>query len=129
MQNDTIASTLSNIINHEKIGRKEVIIHPLSRTLRKILTIMQENKYVGNFEEITDTRGGIAKINLIGALNKCGVVKPRFSVTIKEYEKFEKRYLPAKGVGILIVSTSKGIMTHEEAKQKHTGGKLISYCY
>lgn len=129
MLNDPIATALSNIINHEKIGRKEVTIHPLSRTLRKILTIMQENKYVGNCDEISDTRGGIAKLNLLGAINKCGVIKPRFSVTTKEYEKFEKRYLPAKGVGIIIVSTPKGIMTHEEAKQKNMGGKLLSYCY
>ncbi|MBI4141063.1 30S ribosomal protein S8 [Candidatus Woesearchaeota archaeon] len=129
MLNDPIANALSNIINHEKIGRKQVIIHPLSRTLRKILTIMQENKYVGNCEEISDTRGGITKLNLIGAINKCGVIKPRFSTTIQEYEKFEKRYLPAKGVGILIISTPKGIMTHQEAKQKHLGGKLLTYCY
>jgi small subunit ribosomal protein S8 len=46
-----------------------------------------------------------------------------------EYEKFEKRFLPAKGVGVLIVSTIKGIMTHEEAKGKTLGGRLIAYCY
>lgn len=129
MLNDTLATTLSNIANHERIGRKEVTIHPLSKTLRKILTIMQDNKYVGSFEEITTARGGVAKLNLLGAINKCGVIKPRFSVTTLDYEKYEKRYLPAKGFGLLLVSTSKGIMTHEEAKQKHLGGRLLSYCY
>ena len=129
MLNDTIANTLSKVMNYEKIGRKDLIITPLSKTLRKVLTIMQENRYLGSFEEITSARGGVAKLNLLGAINKCGVIKPRFAVKTAEYEKFEKRYLPAKGVGILIVSTSKGIMTHEEAKQKNLGGKLISYCY
>src|SRR3990167_6880386 len=110
MLNDTIANTLSNITSHEKIGRKELTIHPLSKTLRKILTIMQDHKYIGSFEELTSARGGIAKLNLLGAINKCGVIKPRSSVKKTTYEKFEKRYLPAKGVGILIVSTSQGIM-------------------
>lgn len=129
MLNDTIATTLSNIMRHEKIGRKEVTIHPLSKTLRRVLKIMQDNKYLGDFEELTDARGGVAKVHLIGALNDCGVIKPRFSVKTTDYEKYEKRYLPAKGIGILIVSTSKGIMTHEESKQKNIGGRLLSYCY
>ena len=129
MLNDPIANTLSNIMSHEKIGRKEVIIHPLSKTLRKILHILNENHYLGSFEEQTSARGGVAKLNLLGAINKCGTIKPRFSVTRTNYEKFEKRYLPAKGIGILVVSTSQGIMTHEQAQQKKIGGRLIAYCY
>ncbi|MDZ4226799.1 MAG: 30S ribosomal protein S8, partial [Candidatus Pacearchaeota archaeon] len=60
---------------------------------------------------------------------KCGVVKPRFPVKLDEFEKFEKRYLPAKNFGIIIVSTSNGIMTHIEAKEKKLGGRLIAYIY
>ena len=45
------------------------------------------------------------------------------------FEKFERRYLPAKGFGILIVSTSIGMMTNEEAKIKMIGGKLLAYVY
>ena len=44
-------------------------------------------------------------------------------------EKFEKRYLPAKGFGLIIVSTSKGLMTHVDAEEKNIGGKMIAYCY
>ena len=44
-------------------------------------------------------------------------------------EKYEKRYLPAKQFGILIISTPKGLMTHVQAMDKKTGGKLIAYCY
>ena len=129
MLNDTIATTLSSVKNHDKIGKKTVMMHPMSKTLRRILKIMQDNKYIGSFEEQTESRGGVAKLHLLGSINDCGVIKPRFSVKITDYEKFEKRYLPAKGVGILIVSTSKGIMMHEEAKQKNLGGRLLSYCY
>ena len=45
------------------------------------------------------------------------------------FEKFEKRYLPSKELGFLIVSTSKGLMTNIEAKQKKLGGRLIAYVY
>ena len=69
------------------------------------------------------------KINLIGSINKCGVVKPRFSVKKNDFEKYEKRYLPAQNFGILIVSTSQGIMTNYEAKEKNLGGKLLAYVY
>ena len=60
---------------------------------------------------------------------KCGAIKPNFSVKKDGFEKFEKRYLPAKDFGVLIVSTSQGIMTHVEAKEKKLGGKLIAYVY
>jgi small subunit ribosomal protein S8 len=48
---------------------------------------------------------------------------------LHEFDKFEKRYLPARGFGIIIVSTNKGIMTLEEAKEKRIGGRLLAYCY
>lgn len=129
MLNDTIANALSSVISYEKIGKKEILLHPMSKTLRRILKIMQDNHYIGSFEEITNARGGVAKLHLLGALNKCGVIKPRFNVQVQGYEKFEKKYLPAKEVGIIIVSTSKGIMTHKDAKEKKIGGRLLAYCY
>lgn len=69
------------------------------------------------------------KIQIIGTLNKCAVIKPRFSVKKDGYEKFEKRYLPAKDVGVIIVSTSQGMITHTEAKKKGLGGSLVAYFY
>ncbi len=50
-------------------------------------------------------------------------------MTTEEFEKFEKRFLPAKDFGFLILSTSKGIMTHLAAKEKSIGGKLLAYVY
>ncbi|HEX32856.1 MAG TPA: 30S ribosomal protein S8, partial [Candidatus Aenigmarchaeota archaeon] len=60
---------------------------------------------------------------------KCGAIKPRFSFSVEDIEKFEKRYLPSKDFGIIVVSTNKGIMTHLEAKQKNLGGILLAYVY
>ncbi len=129
MLNDTLANALSGIVNYDKVGKKQYLVHPASRITKRVLTIMNEQGYVGIAEDVTEARGGVLKVNLLGNINKCGVIKPRFAVTMDEYEKFEKRFLPAKGVGVIIVSTIKGLMTHDEAKEKNLGGRLIAYCY
>ena|SRR3989338_3230732 len=127
--NDTLALAMTNILNAEMVGKGDCVIKPNAKLTRAVLEIMKNNKFIADFEIIKDGRGDIIKITLNGGINKCGVVKPRFSVTRAEFEKFEKRYLPAKDFGLLIVSTSKGIMTHYEAKEKKVGGKLLAYIY
>ena len=127
--NDPLANVLSAIVNSDKIGKPKCQVTPSSNIILKVLSIMKDNAYIGSFEIINKRFGGVIEINLLGRVNKCGVVKPRFSFTSTNSEKFERRYLPAKGFGILIVSTSKGIMTNKEAVEKAIGGKLIAYCY
>ncbi len=129
MFNDPLAAALAKLMNAERIGKQEVEIKPASRLLKKVLQLMQEHHYLGLFEEIVDGKGGLLKVQLLGNLNKCGVVKPRFSTKHNGFEKWEKRYLPAKDFGLLIISTPSGVMTQNEAKEKQTGGKLIAYCY
>ncbi len=129
VMNDTLSAALSKVMNAERIGMKECLLKPISKVIRKVLGLMNEHHYVGAYEEINDGRGGMLKISLVGNINNCNAIKPRFSTTLSEFEKWEKRYLPAKGFGILIVSTPRGIMTHEEAKKKGVGGKLLAYCY
>lgn len=127
--NDTLAAALSNILNAEKRSVNEAVIFPSSRIIKQVLKAMHNNGYIGEVEEIKDSKGNSLKVNLLGRINKCGSIKPGFSVTLKEYEKFEKRFLPAKDFGILIITTNKGIMTHTEAREKKLGGKLLAYCY
>ncbi|MCH8329253.1 MAG: 30S ribosomal protein S8, partial [Nanoarchaeota archaeon] len=95
----------------------------------KVLEVMKANMYVGEFEEVKDRGGNIIKLNLLGNINKRGVIRPRYSIKKDQFEKFEERYLLARGMGILIVSTPLGIITHNEAEKKNTGGKLLAYCY
>jgi len=129
MLNDPLANVLSYVNNHERLGRKEITVANNSKFIRQILTILNENGYLGEYKEIEDGKGKLLEINLIGAINKTGVIKPRFNVKKDDFEKFEKRYLPAKDFGIMIVSTSKGLLTHVQAKEKALGGRLICYCY
>ena len=129
MLNDPLSNVLSIINNAEQKAVKQCSIKPASKLIGKVLDIMNSKQYLGSYSVIDDGRGSIVQVNLIGAINKCGTIKPRFSVQTGSYEKFEKRYLPAKDFGILIVSTPKGIMTHAEAKAMGLGGRLLAYCY
>ncbi len=129
MLNDSLANVMSGILNYEKVGKKQFTINPTSKVIFKVLDIMNQKGFIGTAEVVTESKGGFAKVNLLGAINKCGVIKPQFAVKLDDFEKFEKRHLPGKGVGIIIISTSKGIMTLEEAREKNVGGRLLAYCY
>ena len=127
--NDTLANALSSILIDEKAGKKEISIRPSSKIIKKVLEVMKDNGYIGSFEETREGSGNTLKLNLLGNINKCGIIKPRFSVKKVEFEKFEERYLLARDMGILIISTPQGIITHKEAKKKNIGGRLLAYCY
>ena len=129
MLNDPLAAALTKILNAEKVGKREVVIKPASKMIKRTLALMNEHKFIGEFEEVDDGKGGLLKVNLLGSINKCGVIKPRFSTKRNGFEKWEKRYLPANDFGIILVSTPKGVITHNEAKKEGTGGKLLAYCY
>ncbi len=127
--NDPLSNVLSQVNNYENIGKKEVLLKNNSKLIREVLRVLKDNKFVGDYKEIKDDKSNKINLNLIGNINKCGVIKPRYKVKKDGYEKFEKRYLPAKDFGVLVVSTSKGIMTHKEGKEKGIGGKLIAFVY
>jgi small subunit ribosomal protein S8 len=123
--NDSLAAALSKIQNASKVGKTEVDIQTSSKMIMKVLDLMNEHNLVGTYEKLEI---GL-KLNLIGKINSCNVIKPRFAVKAKDFERFEKRFLPAKDFGFLIVSTNKGIIVHGEAKKNNVGGKLVAYCY
>ena len=126
---DVVANGLIIIKNAEIRRKKECVIYPASKLLGNILRVMQKYGYIGEFEYIDDGRSGKFKVQLLGRINKCAAIKPRFPVKVKEFEEWEKRYLPARDVGILLVSTPQGVMSHHEAKKKGIGGCLIAYVY
>jgi small subunit ribosomal protein S8 len=126
---DTLANGLTTVINNETRNKRECTISPASKLLGRVLRIMQLNGYIGEFEFIDDGRSGKFKVQLLGRINKCGAVRPRFSVRVDKFEEWEKKFLPSRGVGILVISTPKGVLSHKEAKERHMGGKLIAFLY
>lgn len=127
--NDPLANAMSTIYNAQKRGKTACTIYPSSGIIKRVLKILQEARYLGEFKETKDVRGSYLVVQLIGAINKCGAIKPRFSVKKESFERFEQRFLVAKDFGILVVSTPQGMMTHIEAKEKGIGGRLFAYCY
>ncbi len=128
MKHDILADLFSVIKSAEAVGHKECVV-PASNLAKGILKVMQEHKFIGNFELIDDGKGGKFKLELLGNINKCNVIKPRFSVAVDEIIKWEKRFLPAENVGVLLLTTSKGVIDQYKAKKEKTGGQLLGFVY
>ena len=129
MQQDTLNDAMSVIRNAEKVGRGECVVRPSSKLIGRVLKVMQENGYIKQFEMVNDGRSGLFKVALAGQINDCGVIRPRYSVKVADLEKYESRYLPAQDFGVLILTTTRGVVTHAEAKRGGVGGKLLAYVY
>lgn len=128
IKHDPLADVFYIVYNTEKVGHETCLV-PASELIKNVLIAMQKACYIGGFEYIEDGRSGQIRIEMIGKVNYAKVIKPRFAVGVDEFEKWESRYLPAKGTGIIILSTPKGVMTHLEAKAQHIGGRLLGYIY
>jgi len=128
MKHDILSDVLSAIKNGDRYGKRETV-SSYSILVKNVLLILQKNNYIGDFEYIDDKRGGKIKIQLLGKVNNCNAIRPRFYIRKDEYEKYEKRFLPAVSMGFIIISTSKGLLTHTEAKEKGLGGTLLCYVY
>src|SRR2546422_1536312 len=126
---EPISNMFSAILNNERRHKHDCIVYPASKLMGQVLRVMQKYGYVGEFEFVDDGRGGKFKIQLLGRVNNCGSVRPRFSSTVPEFEKWGKRYLPSRDVGILIVTTPKGVVAHKEAREMASGGLLLGYVY
>ena len=124
MSQDIVADALNKIMNAKRSGKSSLEAAHRSRLLISVLALAKLKGYIHDYK----INGKIVKIE-IGKLNECNAIKPRFSVKVEDIEKYEKRYLPAQNFGILIISTSEGLMTNQTAKEKNLGGSIIAYMY
>ena len=129
MLNDPLANALSMIKNAETRGKGSCNIQPSSKIIGGVLNVLKEKGYIGEFEYIEDGKAGIFQVHLLGNINNCGVIKPRYPVKRDDLERWESRYLPAQDFGLLILTTTKGIISHKEAKKHGIGGKVLAYVY
>ena len=129
MLNDPLANALSMMKNAETRGKGSCNIQPSSKLIGGVLNVLKEKGYIGEFEYIEDGKAGIFQVHLIGNINKCGVIKPRYPVKRDDLERWESRYLPAQDFGLLILTTTKGIISHKEAKKHGIGGKVLAFIY
>jgi small subunit ribosomal protein S8 len=129
LQHDPLNDAMSNIKNAENVGKRVCELRPSSKLIGRILKVMQDNDYITQFEYIEDGKAGVFKVELNGNINNCGVIKPRYAIKRRDVEKYEARYLPAQEFGVLILTTTKGVLSHKEAKKLGLGGKLLAYVY
>ena len=129
MKTNVVAIALKNIVNAERKGKRQVLLRPASKVLIKFLRLMQRKGYIGEFEVIDDHRSGKIIVELLGRINKCGVISPRFDVPLSKVEQWTNNILPSRQFGFLVLTTTYGMMDHEEAKKRHTGGKILGFFY
>ncbi|RZN37752.1 MAG: 30S ribosomal protein S8 [Methanophagales archaeon ANME-1-THS] len=127
--NDPLADALSHIKNTERVGKMDCTLKPASKLMGNVLSVLKEGGYIAEFEFVEDGKAGFFKVRLAGKINDCNAIKPRFYVRAKDYESWEKRLLPAQGFGMLIVTTSKGVMSHKRAIEQGVGGQLLAFVY
>jgi len=123
MSQDIVSDCLNQIMNAKKARKQEISIKRYSKFLLSLLEVIKKLGFIKY--EIENKEVHIEIKNL----NECKAIKPRFSVSVEDVEKYVRRYLPARDFGFLIISTNKGLLTHNEAVEKRLGGSLIAYIY
>merc|ERR1712169_88362 len=103
-----MGNSLKSINNAEKRGKRQVLLRPSSKVVVRFLTVMMKHGYIGEFEVVDDHRGGKIVVNLTG----------RFDIGIKDIETWTNNLLPSRQFGFIVMTTSGGIMDHEEARRK-----------
>lgn len=129
VRTSVLNDALNAINNAEKQGKRQVLIRPSSKVIVKFLSVMQKHGYIGEFEEVDDHRSNKIVVQLNGRLNKTGVISPRYNIKLTELEKWVVKLLPSRQFGFIVLTTSAGIMDHEEARRKHVAGKIIGFFY
>ncbi len=123
MSQDNVSDGLNQIMNAKRAKKTSLVLTRFSRLLIRIIDMMKEKEYLDY--EIND---GKIKITL-KEVTECKAIKPRYTIDKNGIEKYARRFLPARNLGVIIVSTSRGLMTHQEAMENKIGGSLIAYFY
>ena len=124
MSQDIVADGLNRIMNAKRAGKTSVTLKYYSKFLTNVLAIGKLKKYISDYHMTPE--GLVVEF---GKFHFCMAVKPRYVVKVGEIDKYVRRYLPARGMGVIIISTSSGLVTHQTAFEKKIGGSVIAYFY
>jgi small subunit ribosomal protein S8 len=124
---DPIADMLTRIRNANRVGRRLVLI-PSSKICLGIAQVLKDEGYIEEYDKIPDEKQGQIRVKLKYALNGSKVIhtidrqsKPGCRV----YRKVDDLPNVLNGMGIAVVSTSKGVMSDRKAREQNVGGELL----
>ena len=124
MSQDIVADALNQVMNAKRARKSSVVVKKHSKVLLGVLAIGKLKGYISSYK----VDGNDLEIEF-GKLNYCKAVKPRYIVKADTIDKYVRRYLPARDMGFVIISTNQGLMTHQTAEEKNIGGSVIAYFY
>ncbi|RMD45507.1 30S ribosomal protein S8 [Candidatus Pacearchaeota archaeon] len=125
MSQDIVADGLNQIMNANRVEKKKVVIKRYSKVLIGLLEMMREK---GHIDYKVYDKKRLLEVE-IKKLNFCKAVKPRYFVKVKDINKYLRRFLPSRNFGTLVISTNLGLLDHQEAYEKNSGGSIIAYFY
>ena len=128
---DTIADMLTRIRNANTAKHDSVEI-PASNVKKAIAQILLDEGYISSFTVIDDGKQGIIKIVLKYGPKKVSTISGIRRVSkpgLRIYSNVEDMPKVMKGLGIAIISTSKGIMTDKQARKENVGGEVLAYIW
>ena len=128
---DTIADMLTRIRNANSAKHPTVDV-PASNMKKQIAQILVDEGYIKSFRVIDDDKQGVIRITLKYTENKSQVITGLRRVSkpgLRIYSNSKDMPKVMKGLGIAIVSTSKGIMTDREARRNNVGGEVLAFVW
>ena len=125
MSQDIVSDGLNQVMNARRVEKTELTINLYSKVLLNIFDIMKEKGHVDY--EVNEAQKSVT-VKII-KLNKCKSVKPRYFASVADVDKYTRRFLPSRNFGSLLISTNKGMKTHDECIKENLGGSVIAYFY
>ncbi len=128
---DPIADMLTRIRNANAAKHESVEV-PASNMKKAVAEILSNEGYIKNYQLVEDGKQGVIKINLKYGPNKAKVISGLKRVSkpgLRVYANREELPKVLKGLGIAIISTSKGVMTDKQARKENVGGEVLAFIW
>jgi small subunit ribosomal protein S8 len=128
---DPIADMLTRIRNANQMYKETVEI-PASSVKRSILEVLKSEGFIRDFEWISDEKQGMLKVQLAYASSKERVIKGLKRISkpgLRVYANYGEIPRVLNGLGVAVLSTSKGVMTGQQAQRQKIGGEVIAYIW
>lgn len=128
---DSIADLLTRIRN-ANTAKHDTVDIPASNMKKSITQILLDEGYIKSFQVIEDGKQGIIRVTLKYGENKSPIITGLRRVSkpgLRIYAACDKMPKVMRGLGVAIVSTSKGVMTDKKARQENVGGEVLAFIW